>query len=124
MLVACVKGGAVIASGLRRARRQKDAKIRRLREAMATAVDGLVSHPGRIRANPCGHHRRRLAESCQVGNGTRQQAASGGGRTFRRSLSLEGPTDPDSLTPPGRLVAVAKNLVGAVFVVLGARCSR
>ena len=50
---------------------------------MAAAVGRLVSHPGCVRANPRGHHRRRLAESWQVGNGTRQQAASGGGRTFR-----------------------------------------
>ena len=64
--------------------------------AMATTVGRLVSHPGRIRAVPCGHHRRRLAESWQVGNGTRQQAASGGGRTFERTpwISLSRPTIP------------------------------
>lgn len=36
------------------------------REAMAAAVDRLVLHPGRIRAVPCDHHRRRLAESWRV----------------------------------------------------------
>lgn len=65
------------------------------REAMAAAVVGLVSHPGRIRANPRGHHRRRLAESWQVGNGTRQQVASGGGRTCARVVATEpAPTVP------------------------------
>lgn len=115
MLMACVKGGR---HRIGLASRASADWMNVAREAMATSVDGLVSHPGRIRAVPRGHHRRRLTESWQVGNGTRQQAASGGGRTLRRSLSLEGPTDPDSSTPPGRLVTVAKYLVGAVFVVL------
>lgn len=42
-----------------------------------------LTHPGCIRANPRDHHRRRLAESWLVGNGTRQQAVGGGGRTLR-----------------------------------------